>query len=177
MFKGIETWSQKKLKEINILFNVIYFLLTFIAPLVVVIIAFYSIGKINNEVKKTSILFIIISVCIVLAIARFFNKQISKMKILNLDGTYNRGMQITKHILELVGKIIAPTVVLVLSIIFATALKDFVDFYNKMIIASVSFLLSGLVIDRLFISFIDDEMEIREKVAEENAVKIRAGLN
>ena len=176
MFKNIGTWSQKKLKGIDWCFNILYFLLTFIAPLITVIVMFTRIGGISEKVK-ISIPFIIVSLALLLAMLRFFKKAISRINILNIDGTYNNGARTTKHILELISKLILPLVVVIISVIFATGLQEWLNFYNLMIIICMSFFIGGLFIDYLILSFLDDEKSLRLKVAESNAINSRINLN
>ena len=172
---NIENWSQIKLKIANISANIISFLLMFIVPVVIVIINFNSI---NSGLKKTSFPFVLLVICgaIILAGGKFLSKKINAMGILNLDGTYNKGKQFTKHIIQLLTKAIVPVTILIISLVFTTVLKDKIDFYVSMIIEVVIFYIIGLVIDRGFIAFLDDEIKIREKVAEANAVSRRQNL-
>lgn len=175
MFKNISTWEQKKLNGINFVLNLLYFVLTFISPLAIVIVNFYKIGDLE-ETKKAPMMFIIIAVAIIFAMMRFFKKAIAKISILNIDGSYNIGAQWFKHILETISKLIIPIVILVISVVFSTALHEYIDFYLNMVIWCLAFFIAGSVLDNLIIAFLDDEIALREKVKEQNAISRRASL-
>lgn len=174
-FKNIDSWSQKNLKLVNVLFNVLYFLLTFIAPITTVIWMFYQNGSIKEQ-YKFPIAAIIICAAVLIAAIRFLKNTVSKIKILNIDGSYNHGAQILKHILEFVCKALVPVILLIVSCLFATTFKQWIDFYNQLIIVCLSFFIAGMFVDAAFLSFLDDELEIRDKVAEQNAISKRISL-
>ena len=171
MWPNMMNYSQKKLRLLNILFNILYFLLVFVAPLITVIVSFYDIGAVST--KKVSMISIFIAVCIIFASTKFLRKQIDKISIYKLDGTYNNGMRTFKHLAQMASHLIVPITVLAISVVFCTVFEEYLDFYVKMIITCVSFYLAGLLVDGFAIKFLDDELSIREKVKESNAVGLR----
>ena len=98
------------------------------------------------------------------------------MSILNIDGSFNNSARTVKHILELIGKTIIPVAILVITIVFTTILKEAMSFYMEMIVICLSFFIAGILVDNLVISFLDDELNIREKVKEANAISRRTNI-
>lgn len=176
MFKNISTWSQKKLKWIHAGFMALYSGLSFVAPVITVLVMAYSTSEIQEK-YKLPVICILVCVIIIIAAAKFFSKNVDGIKIMNLDGTYNRAAQLTKHILQLVSHGIIPIVLLIATLLFRSIFHAWIDFYSTMIIWSLSFFLAGFVVDKLFLSELNEEYEIRDDVAKSNAVEMRKGLH
>lgn len=174
MWKNLADWSQKKLKTVNVCMNVLYFALTFLAPIIVVVVEFCKLSA--SASTKVSMIFIIFAVCIVLICARLLKKQVEKIKILNIDGTYNNKARTFKHIMLSIYKLVLPVAILIVSVVFSTFLKEQIDFYVTLIIIIVSFYIAGGLVDSLILAFLDEELEIRDRVAEQNAISLRSGI-
>lgn len=168
----IENMPQKKLKKLSAVSNIFYALLAFVAPVITVIACFYSNGEIDQR-WRIPFMMIIICVVIIIFALKFMKDRIEKIKILNLDGTYNTKAQTTKHILLAVCKAAIPTVLLIVTILFTSALKDMIDFYAKIVIICLSFFIASILFENLWIKKIDEELEIRDKMADKNAVERR----
>lgn len=173
MFKNIDKWSERKLKNWNRITNILYFILTVLAPIVTVISRF---GTLSQTSHRVSILFIILMVSIIFVSLKLLREQIKKIKILNLDGSYKNNLRTFKHVMEFIYSAILPTTVLIVSVVFATVLKNAIDFYVNMIIICMSFYIAGVILDNLVIAFLNDENELREKVAEQNAIERRKSI-
>lgn len=175
MYKNILGYSLKKLKVINFFLNVLYFTLSFIAPIITVISVTWLSGD-NSQGVKIGLTSIVVCVIIIFAACKVFMKHISKMMITNPDGSYNRRAQITKHVLLLLGSVILPLAILVACIAIGTFWSEKNAMWNNIIIISVSFYIVGDVVQKMFISEIEEELDFRIKASEDNAVELRKNL-
>ena len=174
MFKSIETWPQKKLKWIYRGTFTLYTLLSFIAPIIVVLV---MASKVSETKYKIPVLCIVIMVIILISLAKLFTKSVDKIKIFNIDGTYNRTAQNLKHILQFVSHSIIPISLLIATILFNTIFSEWIHFYSTLIIWCLSFYIAGDIIDKLFLSELDEELSIRDEVAKDNAKSRRTSLS
>lgn len=168
----LENMPQKKLKKISKISNIIYGVLAFLAPIITVTACFYSNGDIDQR-WRIPFMMIIICVAIVITALKFMKDRIEKIKILNIDGTYNKKAQTFKHVMLAICKAAIPLVLLIVTVLFTSALKDMIDFYAKIVIICLSFFIASILLENLWIKKIDEELEIREKIAEKNAVERR----
>jgi len=176
MFKNTSKWSSKKLRWMNILFTFIYFLFSFVAPLLTVIISFDKLSN-GNISHKTPLIVIIICVGIILSLKKEAKRVVNKkISITKMDGSFNQHIRVLKHTIIFILDAIVPTALLVLSIMFSTILKAYIDFYVKLIVICMSFYLIGLVVNSFALAFLDDENEPRELLKKNNAAELRKGI-
>lgn len=175
-FKDISQWSQKKLKKYDFLFNALYFMITYLGPLITVMVMFWSINELIKTTTKITFMFIVIAAVIMFSATKFLQKKILKMRIFNIDGTYNRPKQNFKHIIEMISNLVFPIVFLFITVVFITGLKELLEFYMKMICISMIFFIVGHIIDGLFLAYIEDEVSIRDEVAKDNAKALRSSI-
>ena len=165
MFKDLANWSNKKLRASYFLATLSVILLSYLAPMATILAMCWS-GTGGGK-WKLPITAITIFCFFVFSLTHFLKKNIERMSI------YDIKSQTAKHILEAVSKLIVPLTIIVLSALFATWLKEQIDFYNQMIMVCVGFYCSGVLVDRLWLGFLQDEKSIREKAKEANAVDAR----
>ena len=165
MFKDLANWSNKKLRASYFLATLSVILLSYLAPMATILAMCWS-GTGGGK-WKLPITAITIFCFFVFSLTHFLKKNIERMSI------YDTKSQTAKHILEAVSKLIVPLTIIVLSALFATWLKEQIDFYNQMIMICVGFYCSGVLVDRLWLGFLQDEKSIREKAKEANAVDAR----
>lgn len=174
MFKNIGQWTQRELKLYSLFLNFLYFTFTFIAPFITALILCNGVD-IEQQVKAP-ITVIIVGCTSILGIAAFAGKKVNGINVLNLDGSYNRKAQVTKHVLQFLCSSIVLIVLLIASVVFRTALHNAIDFYVTLICWILGFVLLGKFVDKIFLSEIEEERDIRKKVAEANAVNARLNL-
>ena len=165
MFKDLANWSNKKLRASYFLATLSVILLSYLAPMATILAMCWS-GTGGGK-WKLPITAITVFCFFVFSLTHFLKKNIERMSI------YDTKSQTAKHILEAVSKLIVPLTIIVLSALFATWLKEQIDFYNQMIMVCVGFYCSGVLVDRLWLGFLQDEKSIREKAKEANAVDAR----
>lgn len=165
MFKDLANWSNKKLRASYFLATLSVILLSYLAPMATILAMCWS-GTGGGK-WKLPITAITIFCFFVFSLTHFLKKNIERMSI------YDTKSQTAKHVLEAVSKLIVPLTIIVLSALFATWLKEQIDFYNQMIMVCVGFYCSGVLVDRLWLGFLQDEKSIREKAKEANAVDAR----
>ena len=165
MFKDLANWSNKKLRASYFLATLSVILLSYLAPMATILAMCWS-GTGGGK-WKLPITAITIFCFFVFSLTHFLKKNIERMSI------YDTKSQTAKHVLETVSKLIVPLTIIVLSALFATWLKEQIDFYNQMIMICVGFYCSGVLVDRLWLGFLQDEKSIREKAKEANAVDAR----
>ena len=165
MFKDLANWSNKKLRASYFLATLSVILLSYLAPMATILAMCWS-GTGGGK-WKLPITAITIFSFFVFSLTHFLKKNIERMSI------YDTKSQTAKHVLETVSKLIVPLTIIVLSALFATWLKEQIDFYNQMIMICVGFYCSGVLVDRLWLGFLQDEKSIREKAKEVNAVDAR----
>ena len=165
MFKDLANWSNKKLRASYFLATLSVILLSYLAPMATILAMCWS-GTGGGK-WKLPITAITIFSFFVFSLTHFLKKNIERMSI------YDTKSQTAKHVLETVSKLIVPLTIIVLSALFATWLKEEIDFYNQMIMICVGFYCSGVLVDRLWLGFLQDEKSIREKAKEVNAVDAR----
>lgn len=170
-FKDIETWDESKLTKTLIIWNVIYAVLAFLAPLITVIVAFATNGNITK--RKLPLILIFIGLAIIIAAVKFLSKKIDNISVINLSGDYKKKTQTFKHSLQFVSKSIVPIFIVIASILFLSPFKDMIDFYVKVILISCSFFIAAKIVDSFALAYLEDEVEIRKHRAMDNAAAKR----
>jgi len=163
MFKNIDQWSQSKLKSTSNICNILYFAITYFAPVLTVFIMFWS----NSSVQQYRITFtMILILAVILAVSsKLITKRIDKISVLNIDGTYNKGLQLFKHVCQAISKAILPIAVLIVAIAAKTIFVDKIVFFCNLLIWVAVFYLIGALFDKMIISELDEEVELRLEVA------------
>lgn len=172
MFNKIQNLSQKKLKLYHILTIIVYGLLAFVGPVVGSIILTANSGKIEEK-WKAPILVVVIIVIILLSALFFLKKHIKKIKVKNIDGTYNTGMFWTKLIMSFICAAIVPLVLLFASFAIKNWLMAQINFYMDLLILNLSFVVVSKIVNEIFLQALETELEIRDEVANQNAVQLR----
>ena len=168
MFPNLPKWTNRKLRRWIVIANILVIGLSYLAPLITILCMCWNGGDSDGGGKwKLPITALVIFCAFVFAMSHFFNKSISKMSI------YDNKNQTLKHILEAVSRLIVPVTIIVISSLFATWMKARLDFYVEMIIVCLCFYVSGALVDRLVLGFLDDERFIREEAKKANAVSDR----
>jgi len=172
MIKDIDKMPQKKLKKLHISMLAVHTLIAFIAPIITILCMTFTSGQVQEK-WKLPILTVIIVVAIVAGAAKVFKKKVERIKILNIDGTYNQKMRSFKHTLLFISHAFLPIVGIIVTAIFATFLKDCIDFYSRMILIVLGFSVGGILIDKIILAEIEEELDIRDQLAQANAVERR----
>ena len=170
-FKDIETWDESKLNKTLILWNVIYAVFAFLAPLITVIVAFACNGNIAK--KKLPLILVFIGLAIIIAAVKFLSKKIDSISVINLAGDYKKKTQTFKHTLQFISKSIVPIFIVIASILFLSPFKEMIDFYVKVILISCLFFIVSKIVDYFALAYLEDEVEIRKHRAMDNAAAKR----
>lgn len=168
----VENWTQKKLKLMHIVFLCVYGLLAFVGPIVGAIIMTSSTGQIEQK-WKAPVIVVVIIIAVLLSAIFFLKKSVAKIKVLNLDGSYNQKMLVTKLVLSFLCAAAIPIGILCGVSAVRVWLIDKVNFYMDLTILVVSFSVASKFVNEIFLQHIEIELDIRDKVSEANAVQRR----
>ena len=160
-FKNIDTWEQKTLRIAYILFTIAYYIFTLLIP-VIIIGCRYEIFKKVSSYRLTGWGIILIVVVVFVAI-RTLNKALNKLP----ETTLNE--QRLKYSLLGVKALVIPIFIV---IVMGMLKNDFTLAY-KTILLCVIFFIVGILIDYLFIKYLEREIELRRKAKEKIEVDKR----
>lgn len=163
-FKNIDSWSQKQLRIFYILFNILYYIFTLVIP-IIIIGCRYEIFKKVSGYKITGWGLILISAVVFVAI-RTLNKALNKLP----DTTLNE-QRLKYTLLGLKALIIPFFIVIVMGLLK----NDFTLAYNTIWLCVIFFIV-GIVVDYLFIKYLEREIDIRRKAKEKIEVDKRVEL-
>ncbi len=160
-FKNIDTWEQKTLRIAYILFTIAYYIFTLLIPVIIIGCRYEIFKKVSNY-RLTGWGIILIVVVVFVAI-RTLNKALNKLP----ETTLNE--QRLKYSLLGVKALIVPIFIV---IVMGMLKNDFTLAY-KTILLCVIFFIIGIVIDYLFIKYLEREIELRRKAKEQIEVDKR----
>lgn len=167
MFKNIATWSNKKLKGISTLVNIVYIFLSLVAPIAVICFQYDLFKTESVEAgKKLNGMFLVLIIAFAVVGLRAFIKTVNKLP----DLTYKQ--QLLKYWLQLIFAIAIPALVVVVLLCFKS---NFELAYDTTCICLI-FYTSSIVVDKLFLSFIDRENKFRYDAQERLEIERRMGL-
>lgn len=160
-FKNIDTWEQKTLRIAYILFTIAYYIFTLLIPVIIIGCRYEIFKKVSNY-RLTGWGIILIIVVVFVAI-RTLNKALNKLP----ETTINE--QRLKYTLLGVKALVIPIFIV---IVMGMLKNDFTLAY-KTILLCVIFFIIGIVIDYLFIKYLEREIELRRKAKEKIEVDKR----
>lgn len=160
-FKNIAEWSRAKLRIYAIAFNVAYFLFAAIIPIIIVGCKYSIFRKASSF--RISGWGIILTIIIVTTLVRTISKCINKLP----ETTLNE--QRVKYSVLGIKAMIIPVVLIIIMGLFK---RDFVLAYNTSYSCVISYLVA-VIIDYLFIAYIDRELDLRKKAREQLEVNKR----
>ncbi|MCR5112720.1 MAG: hypothetical protein K6A63_02155 [Acholeplasmatales bacterium] len=163
-FNNIDTWSQKKLRIAYITFELLYYILTLVVPIVIVGCR-YQIFVHVSRYKLTGWGIILISILLIVGV-RSLNKGLNK-----LPDTTIKEQKVKYTVLGIKALIIPCAIVFVMSLLK----DDFTLAYNTIWLCLI-FFIAGILVDYLFIKYIEKEMELRHKAKEKIEVDKRVEL-
>ena len=159
IFKNINTWNKHKVRLVALLFWLVYFLFATIGPIVAVGIN-YKIFSNSNNLRITAWGWIVIVIFASAGIKVLF-RLVKKLP------EYTRGEQFTKFILECIGGLIIPVLILVgihlVRINMETAL-------NTLKWAVISYMVA-IIIDNFFVKPLEDQLDLIKEHEKKNAIE------
>lgn len=159
-FKNINEWEQKKLRLYSLIFNLIYFFISLIVPIIIVGCR-YKIFS-SNVIRLTGCGWIL-AIFVAVVGFRIINKLLNKLP----ESTFNE--QRVKYTLLGIKALVVP----ILLLIAMQLLKNDFDLaYSTMWWCLFSFSF-GIGIDFTCIKYLDRELELRKKAKEQNEIDIR----
>jgi len=170
-----ENMTQKKLKLLHLLSLGGYAALSFIVPIVITIVWACNSSMITNSHRFPLIIMIIIAVFSLFAI-HFLKKSVDKIPVLDLNGEYNKKACRLKAILRFICNAIIPIILIIGAIVARDWLVKTVGemkVYINIIITDLASVIIAKIIDAFVIDPIEFELELRAKVASNNAVQRR----
>lgn len=162
MFKNIENWRDKKLRAVWLLLEGLNLILTVIAPVVTICIKYHLFEKAVQDRKLNGFLLILIIVVAYLGL-RTIKKLVTKLP----DSTIKE--QWIKYSIKTA---FATTIPAFACFVLWCFKDDFDKAYNTFIIC-LAFYTVGLVVENLFLSFIDKERWYRKQADEKIEVEKR----
>lgn len=170
-----ENYKQRTLKILHVLLLGAYALLAFVAPLVTTIVWASTSNMIVNSHRFPVIIIIIIAVFSIFAM-HFLKKSVDKITVLNLDGTYNTKALNIKMVLKFLCSAIVPIILIIGCVIVKEWLVSTIEemkAYLDIIMVDLAFVVAAKLLDACIIDQVEFELELRQKVAEKNAVDRR----
>lgn len=170
-----EAWSQKKLKVLHIIFLALRLVVEYVLPVILCITFAYQ----GDMVKETSRLPLVVSIIAIAVLGVGFTvlaKQVDRISVLNLDGSYKTGTRWLKHILQGLCKCIFPLGALIALASFNTWLDKCQEYANSAILSISICWIAGELINSILVKACEEELDIRDKLAESNAVERRKNL-
>ena len=161
-FKDIDSWEQKKLRLFYIGFNVLYYILTLMIP-IIIIGCRYQIFKKVSSYRITGWGLILITSVVFVAV-RSLNKALNK-----LPDTTLKEQRLKYTLLGFKALIIPIFIVIVMGLLK----NDFALAYNTIWLCMI-FFISGIFVDYLVIKYLEKEIELRNKAKEKIEVDKRA---
>ncbi len=153
-FNNIDTWDQKKLRIFYIIFEVLYYVLTLIVPIIIVGVR-YQIFVHVSSYKLTGWGIILVSIILIVGV-RSLNKGLNK-----LPDTTIKEQKVKYTILGVKALIIPIFIIIVMSLLK----DDFALAYNTIWLCLI-FFCAGILVDYLCIKYIEKEIELRRKAKE-----------
>lgn len=163
-FKDIENWSKQKLRGLNILFSFLHFVALVLIPVIIVGIN-YKLFETAGTYKLTAIGIIVVVILGLYAYGKL-KKVIDDLPQVKL------GQQRFKFSIQAILSLI-PIIIILVALNFAK--NDYLIAINVIKWCSVSFG-CGILIDGLFLKYIDAEIKLRAKALELVEVEKRKGL-
>ena len=157
IFKNINTWSKHKVRLVALLFLLVYFLFATLGPCISVAVNYKMFS--NGEFRITAWGWIVIVIFVSAGIKVLF-RLVKKLP------EYTRGEQATKFILEIIGALIIPVLILVgihlVRINMETALK-------ALKWAVISYMVA-IAIENLFVKPLEVQLDLIKEHEKKNAV-------
>ena len=163
-FKDIETWSSKKLRGLNLLFGFLHFVALVLIPVIITSVN-YQLFTNGSNFKLTAVGVIVVVILGLYAYGKM-KKVIDNLPQVKL------GQQRFKFTLQGVLALI-PIIIILVALNYAK--NDYLIAINVIKWCSVSFG-CGVLIDALFLKYIDAEINLRSKALELVEVEKRKGL-
>lgn len=160
-FSKINCWSYKRLQFLWLLFNLLYLFTTLVAPIAIICIK-YNVFKSNTDKTISGFSMIILLIFFIL-ILRSFKKVVDKLH----DLTYKQ--QLLKYTMQMLYSLIFPVAAIVMLLCFKNDFMLAYDTFKWVLI----FIILGIIIDHLFIKFLDKERELRYAAKEKLEIESR----
>lgn len=202
---SISTMEQKKLQRLHMILLASYFIITFIAPVLFTVI-WTNNQPIEPEIVATgqpnaikTILFpTVVIIAIITAGLKVLEKNIEKINVLKIDGTYNQPLLWIKNSLLFLSKALIPIALLIAAIILGDMLTEKIEtikvvseqyidqyiwflettvkYWVTFLCANLGFYTVGLGINKICVETVEVELDLRKKVSEKRAIEARVSV-
>jgi len=170
-----ENYKQRNLKILHILMLGCYALLAFVAPIINTCVWTCNSKMIVSSHRFPVIIIFIIAVFSIFAM-HFLKKSVDKITVLNLDGSYNKKAYNIKIALKFVTTAVMPIILIIACVLvkeWLVSTMEELKTYLDIVMVDLAFVIASKFIDAAVIDPIEYELELRNKVAEENALSRR----
>lgn len=164
-FKDIETWTSKKLRGLNVLFSFLHFIALVLIPIIIVGTHYDLFTKEEGGFKLTGIGIIVV---VILGLYAYIKMKKVVDGLPQIKLTQQRFKFSLQAILSLI-----PLIILLVAINYAKTNYELAFKVAKYCLISFA---SAVVIDGLFLKYIDQEKAIRTKTLDLVEVEKRKGL-
>ena len=163
-FKNIENWSKQKLRGLNILFGFLHFVALVLVPVIITGIN-YKLFEAGGNFKLTAVGIIVVVILGLYAYTKI-KKAIDDLPQVKL------GQQRFKFSIQAILSLL-PIIIILVALNFAK--NDYLIAINVIKWCSVSFG-CGILIDGLFLKYIDAEINLRAEASKLVEIEKRKGL-
>lgn len=166
VFKDVDSWSNKKIKTNYIIYTIIYYLFTLLAPTIVVCIN-YGLFKNAVQSKKLNGALLLLIMIFVIVVFRAFKKVVNRLP----EETMKQ--QKVKYSLLCLYSLAIP---LSIAILLIFSHKQLELAYNTALWC-IGFFSLGIIVDHCFIMYLDNTMKVdaeadhTERIAKRRHVK------
>lgn len=170
-----ENYKQRNLKILHVVMLGCYALLAFIAPIINTCVWTCNSNVIKASHRFPVIIIFIIAVFTIFAM-HFLRKSVEKITLLNLDGSYNKKACTIKAVLKFITAAVMPIVLIIACVLVKEWLVSTVEelkTYLDIVMVDLAFVVAAKLLDAFVVDPIEFELELRTKVAEQNALQRR----
>ena len=164
-FKNIDKWNKKKLRGLNILFSLLHFIALVLVPIIIVGVNYDLFTKTEGGFKLTAVGIIVV---VILGLYAFVKLK----KVVDNLPQLKHSQQAFKFTIQTILSLV-PIAIILVGLEFAK--KDFMIAVEVIKWCSVSFV-GAILIDGLFLKYIQQELDLRMKTLEMVEIEKRKGL-
>ena len=165
MFKDIETWRDKKVRLVWLSLEAISLILTVIAPVVTICIKYKLFEKAVSQERKLNGFLLVLIIVVGILILKTIKKVVNKLPEISTKEQW------IKYSLNTMYAVSIPALACFVLMCF----KDNFNLAYDTFIICLAFYTLGLIVDNLFIAFLDRERHLR-KIADEK-IEVQKRMN